>query len=225
MAFELSNVVPWGRSFEEYVAMFALTRDDLGQEILGCADGPASFNAVAARYGYKITSADPLYRFSEEQIRSRIEETAVSIAEQTRQNRDEFVWTYFRSVEELIVERMNAMSDFLADYAAGSEAGWYVNASLPSLPFSDGQFDIALCSHFLFLYSEQHDAQFHVESISELRRVSREVRVFPLLELGSVPSRHLEVVAKGLERWGHRTKRVRVAYEFQKNGNEMLVIV
>jgi hypothetical protein len=29
MAFELENVVPWGRSLREYVAMFALTVPDL----------------------------------------------------------------------------------------------------------------------------------------------------------------------------------------------------
>jgi hypothetical protein len=35
MAFTLDSVVPWGRSFEEYVAMFALTDGDLSCRILG----------------------------------------------------------------------------------------------------------------------------------------------------------------------------------------------
>jgi hypothetical protein len=47
MAFTLDQVVPWGRSFDEYRRMFALSDDDLGLRILGCADGPASFNGEA----------------------------------------------------------------------------------------------------------------------------------------------------------------------------------
>ncbi|MCI5142695.1 MAG: SAM-dependent methyltransferase, partial [Candidatus Electrothrix sp. ATG1] len=43
MTFQLKEIVPWGRSFQEYVAMFALSEDDLGKRILGCGDGPASF--------------------------------------------------------------------------------------------------------------------------------------------------------------------------------------
>jgi hypothetical protein len=45
--FTLERVVPWGRSFDEYRRMFVLSSDDLRLRILGCADGPASFNAEA----------------------------------------------------------------------------------------------------------------------------------------------------------------------------------
>ena len=41
--FTLEQVVPWGRSFDEYCNMFALSSDDLALRILGCGDGPASF--------------------------------------------------------------------------------------------------------------------------------------------------------------------------------------
>jgi hypothetical protein len=225
MAFELASVVPWGRSFDEYVAMFALTKEDLSKRILGCGDGPASFNAVATRRGCRVVSADPIYCFSANEIRSRIEETARSIAEQTRRNRDEFVWEHFESVEQLIESRMSAMDEFLADYPLGLEEHRYVHASLPSLPFGGASFDIALCSHFLFLYSEQHDVDFHVTAINELRRTSDEVRIFPLLELGATPSRHLAAVTAQLEHEGRSVQRIRVAYEFQVNGNEMLRVV
>jgi hypothetical protein len=39
--FTLETVVPWGRSFDEYRRMFALSDDALQGRILGCADGPA----------------------------------------------------------------------------------------------------------------------------------------------------------------------------------------
>lgn len=45
-------------------------------------------------------------------------------------------------------------------------------------------FDLAVCSHLLFLYSEHLSEDFHVESIKELCRVAGEARIFPLLELG-----------------------------------------
>lgn len=44
MSFTLSEVVPWGRSYDEYLAMFSLSPEDLWQKILGCGDGPAGFN-------------------------------------------------------------------------------------------------------------------------------------------------------------------------------------
>lgn len=51
VGFRLDKVVPWGRSFEEYVAMFNLTKEDLGRRILGCGDGPAGFNAELTKRG------------------------------------------------------------------------------------------------------------------------------------------------------------------------------
>ena len=54
MAFSLEKVVPWGRSFGEYVAMFALSDADLHLRVLGCADGPASFNAEMHMRGRRV---------------------------------------------------------------------------------------------------------------------------------------------------------------------------
>jgi hypothetical protein len=222
LSFTLENVVPWGRSFGEYLRMFALTEADRGRRVLGCGDGPASFNAVASRQGFRVVSADPIYRFTATQIASRIEATAAVVAEELRRNAAEFVWTHYESIDELLEARLEAMDEFLGDYASGLAAGRYVEAALPKLPFRDGEFDVALCSHFLFLYSEQHDVDFHVAAVEELGRVAAEVRVFPLLELGSVPSRHLGEVTATLRGRGYAVDTVRVSYEFQKGGNQML---
>lgn len=37
-----AEVVPWGRSFDEYLQMFLLSEADLNKSIVGVADGPAS---------------------------------------------------------------------------------------------------------------------------------------------------------------------------------------
>ena len=135
--FTLDQVVPWGRSFEEYRRMFALTDADLESRILGCADGPASFNTEATRRGTGVVSFDPLYRYDVSQIRERIAATCDQVLEQTRQNAGEFVWDTIASVEQLGTVRMAAMQAFLDDYEAGRQQGRYVDAELPTLPFPD----------------------------------------------------------------------------------------
>src|SRR3984957_7315589 len=225
MAFQLTDVVPWGRTFAEYAAMFALDDLDRSRSILGCSDGPAAFNAEALQRNIKVVSADPLYQFSVPQIRKRIADTAPMVAAQIRDNAQDFVWNHFTSVTELVAARMKAMQVFLADYELGLQQGRYVPAELPDLPFFDGTFDLALCSHFLFLYSEHRDAQFHIQALRELCRVAQEVRIFPLLELSGAPSRHLPEVIKALEEGGYTVQIAPVSYEFQKGGNQMLRLV
>src|SRR5688572_15877248 len=114
--FTLASVVPWGRSYDEYVRMFALTDGDLQSRILGCGDGPASFNAELTRRGGRVVSADPLYRFSRDEIRRRIDETAPIMVEQMTANRDQFIWTRFASVPDVTKTRLESMNVFLDDY-------------------------------------------------------------------------------------------------------------
>jgi SAM-dependent methyltransferase len=225
MAFCLDKVVPWGRSFPEYVNMFALSEGDCQKRILGVGDGPASFNAVLSNRGGNVVSVDPLYRFSAQEIRQRIGETFDTVMEQTRQNAAEFIWREIHSVKELGRLRMSAMEEFLADFSRGRQQGRYCEASLPQLPFAAGEFDLALCSHFLFLYSELLSLEFHLKSLKELCRVAPEARIFPILELGSRPSRHLDPVIKHLENEGFHVEIESVPYEFQKGGNRMLKVV
>lgn len=168
--------------------MFALTDDDLRLRTVGCGDGPASFNAEATRRGWNVVSCDPIYRFDAGQLRDRIAATYDEVLEQARRNADEFVWTTIESVDELGRVRMAAMNEFLDDYPAGRVEGRYIDAGLPNLPFADSSFNLALSSHFLFLYSTQLGEAFHRAAIKEMCRVAIEVRIFPLLALGGVRS-------------------------------------
>ena len=68
MGLKLENVIPWGRSLEEYVRMFNLTPEDLKLAILDCAGGPASFNAEMTGQGYNVISCDPVYHFTADEI-------------------------------------------------------------------------------------------------------------------------------------------------------------
>ena len=118
--------------------------------------------------------------------------------------------------------RLHAMNMFLEDYPQGRADGRYADAALPSLPFADGAFDLALCSHLLFLYSAQLDEAFHREAVAELCRVAGEVRVFPLLALGGARSPHLQPVCSACRAAGHEVSIERVPYEFQRGADEML---
>ncbi|MBM3818842.1 MAG: SAM-dependent methyltransferase [Acidimicrobiia bacterium] len=205
--------------------MFALTDADLQGRILGCADGPASFNAEATRRGATVVSFDPLYRFAADQIRDRINVACDSVLEQARQHQEQFVWDFIPSVEALGQIRMAAMNAFLADYPRGSRDGRYVDAELPALPFADRAFDLALCSHFLFLYSEQLGETFHEAAIAELCRVAGEVRIFPLQALDWARSPYVESAVERLRRAGLEVSIERVPYEFVRGANEMMRVL
>jgi hypothetical protein len=222
----INSAYPWGRSFDEYRRMFRLSDADLGRRILGCADGPAAFNAGVRRRGGRVVSCDPLYRFAREEIRARIDAVQPELVAVAERERERFVWDQIRSPAELGRVRMAAMGEFLADYRSGHGPTRYVAGSLPRLPFAARSFDLALCSHFLFLYSDELPLDFHLRSLLELCRVAAaEVRVFPLVDLQGRPSRHAGPASAELARHGLRVSVERVPYEFQRGGNEMMRIV
>jgi hypothetical protein len=205
--------------------MFDLTPADLACAILGCGDGPASFNAEISAQGGRVISVDPLYAFSPAEIRSRVDATYSTIIGQVKQTPHLYVWREFGDADGLGRVRLAAMERFLADYATGQAQGRYVEGSLPRLDFVDGQFDLALCSHLLFLYSDQLGLDFHMAAVKELLRVAREVRIFPLLALGCVPSPHLEPVMAQAAAHGVQADVRPVLYEFMAGGNQMLRLV
>lgn len=224
MAFQLSDVIPWGRSFEDYLEMFALTPEDLELSILDCAGGPASFNAEMKRRGYRVISCDPVYQFSAAEINQRIQKTYSTVIEQLHQNKENYVWQNIKSPEHLGELRMAAMQEFLEDFPLGKAEERYVTAELPKLPFNSQQFDLALSSHLLFSYSQHLSEDFHVESALELCRVAREVRIFPLLDLNANLSPFVTPVISNLQRQGWTVEIEPVPYEYQKGGNQMLRI-
>lgn len=221
---ELQNVVPWGRSLIEYQQMFSLSETDLQKRILGCGDGPSSFNAEVTELGGHVISIDPIYQFSGEQIHSRIEHVYPQIMDQVSKNRGDYAWNAISNPEELGRVRMNAMKTFLNDYKNHQASSRYINGSLPMLPFVDAEFNLALCSHYLFLYSGHVSQEQHILSVKELCRVAKEVRIYPLLSIeNNVESPHIEPVVNALEVACINVTLEPVDYEFQKGATKMLV--
>lgn len=225
MELRLEEVVPWGRSAAEYAAMFALTPQDLAVRLLDCGGGPSSFTAEMSAQGRRVTACDPLYAFSAEQIRQRIAATSTRMTALTEASKDRFRWDTYGSPSQLAQLRLNTMRRFLDDYPAGRAQGRYVVGALPTLPFAAESFDLALCSHLLFTYSEHLPAAFHIASLLDLVRVAREVRVFPLVTAFTAEtSPHLAPVLEHLQTHGCAVEMRPVEYEFQLGGNQMLCI-
>lgn len=222
---ELKQIVPWGRDFLEYSDMFSLSSLGPNDSVLGCGDGPASFNAESTAKGIRVTSADPVYGFSKADIAKRIGEVRDEVMPQVRAKIDDYVWRSVQSPDELERRRMQAMQLFLNDFESGLKEQRYIAASLPTLPFPDKSFDYGLCSHLLFLYSPQMDELQHIDSVLELCRVAKDVRIYPLISIdNNERSKHLPAVFSALTHAGYTYQEVPVSYEFVRGAKTMLRI-
>ena len=106
----------------------------------------------------------------------------------------------------------------------GIAEGRYRPDESPQFAFEGGAFDLALCSHFLFLYSDQLSTALHLAAIEEMCRVVEEARVFPLLVAYGAPSPQVEPVIRVLRDLGYAAEVRRVPYEFLRGGAEMLSV-
>ncbi len=223
MTFELKNVAPWGRNLEEYSNMFNLHADDFNKRIISFGDGPASFNFEMRKSGKSVISLDPIYQFSETELKQRISETKDIVIQQVEENMDNFIWTSITSINELEEVRMDAMSNFMSDYNTGKEQKRYIYHELPDkTEFREESFGLGLSSHFLILYSNL-GLDFHLKSISEMLRICKEVRIFPLVNLNSETSEVLDGIINYYNP-DYLIEIVKVNYEFQKGGDKMLKI-
>jgi hypothetical protein len=221
---QLEKVVPFGRSLDEYQRMFNLSPASLNQSILGAGDGPASFNAEMAALGKSVVSVDPLYVFRAEEIEKQFYSVVDNIIAQIQMTPGDWVWSYHQSPEHLKENRIKTLKTFIRDYEQGKAAGRYLVGELPRFDFQEDQFELALCSHFLFLYSDHFTYEFHRASILEMLRVAPEVRLFPLLTLDLKKSPYVEPLIAEFQSAGYSVSVEKVGYELQRGGNEMLRI-
>lgn len=212
-----------GRTAGEYALQFDLSAGDLaGRAVLDCPGGPSAFTATAAHLAARSIAVDPVYGPAPEVLEGTCRETLAETGEQLREKRDLFVWDRFGDVETRLRHLRAAVEGFLADYATAP--GRYVGGALPALPFPDGTFDLVLSGHFLFLYDDRFDLEFHVAALRELVRVGGEVRVYPLASLDRTRSAFVDPVVGRLRDEGYAVAEAQVPYEFQPGATEMLVV-
>ncbi len=204
--------------------MFALTEDDLSKHILGAADGPASFNTELTNCNGSVVSLDPIYGLAPKDIKQRFDQVLPNILKQVDATPKDWVWDYHSSPAQLRERRIEVTNRFIKDFTKAKGSSRYVEGTLPNLPFPDHSFEIALCSHFLFLYADRFPLEFHVRSICEMLRVAPEIRIFPLIQLDLKRPIFLKTLIAKLEDKNFIVSIEKVKYELQRGGNEMLRI-
>ncbi len=221
---DLARIVFIGRTFEEYMEMFSLTEEELlGKKILDCPAGACSFTAVGNKLGLDITGCDIAYDHPSEDLKNKGLQDIEHAMEHMEKAKSNYKWDYFTNVSGLRKHRLRALQDCTNDMKEFRER--YIPVTLPSLPFKNEEFDILLSAHFLFTYADRLDYQFHIETVTELLRVTKEeVRIFPLVDLEGKRYEHLDQLTIFLAEKGYKVEEVNVSYEFQKNANSILII-
>ena len=221
---KLEQIAFLGRTYREYLDMFALDEDALkGENILDCPAGPSSFAAEAHAKGLKVTASDPCYSLTTEAIAKKIQDDRARVFDALDAVSDNYRWNYYESKDEIISLRKEASELFLEDFEPGLEDERYVDAALSQLPFADNEFTMALSGHFLFLYEQWISIDIHLQYIRELLRVSsREVRIYPLVTLDATAYDYLGYIITTLEDEGVKAEIDPVRLEFLKGSGKML---
>ena len=222
--FKLDDIVLIGRTFAEYHSLFALDNTNADDVILDAAAGVSSFCAEANAAGFHVTASDQIYRFAAETIAAQCANDLDTVLDKLPDVADMYVWETIPDLPRLKTERQRAYTIFINDFRRHGH-NRYVPTTYPRSAFKDNQFTLTLVSHFLFLYDEHLNYDFHKATIQELLRItSREIRLFPLVNLRYQQSRFVTQIINDPDFASHTFEIVRVDYEFLKGGNEMLVI-
>lgn len=221
----IRDVALLGRTLDEYRRIFSLSEAELaGETILDVASGVSSFCAEANELGGRVTASDRIYALSAAEIEAKCLRDLGLVMSQMPKVADMYVWDYFPDVAALARHRERAARLFLQDFAARGTSR-YVPIEYPETGFADGQFTLALVSHFLFLYEDRLSYEFHRRTVLELLRIaSKEIRVFPLVNLKGERSALLESLLRDRGFSGCRMTVERVSYEFLRGADEMLRI-
>lgn len=221
---DLKDIVLIGRTFNEYYKMFNIGSINKNEKILDVASGVSSFCAEARALGYDVTASDRIYCFSAEEIEEKCAKDLETTMEKMEEVKNLYKWEFFKDIEHLKRQRGKAYKGFIEDFKQNSTVG-YVNTEYPKNNFKDKQFNIALVSHFLFMYDEYLDYEFHKQVVKELTRItSKEIRIFPMVNLRGEKSLFVHKLAEDGDFSKYKFEIVKVDYEFVKGGNEMLVI-
>ncbi len=208
-----------GRTYAEYLKISGLDEKTLVKgPVLDCPAGASSFAAEATELGFDVTACDILYDLTGEELIRKGNADIRHVFDEFDKASSLYTWKYYRNKEEVMALRTKALEKF----ARGREEGRYVYGALPHLPFPDKRFSLVLSGHFLFLYGDRLDLEFHKKCLMELARVGGEVRIFPLLGLDSKPYPLMNETLSLLSALGMEAETVDVDFEFQSGATQML---
>lgn len=220
---DLSRIVFIGRTWEEYLLVFNLSKEDLlGRKVLDCPSGACSFTANANKNGINALATDIAYCHDVDDLEKKGFQDIEHTMQSMEKSAGSYVWNFFSGVEELKRTRTRALIECVSDMREFGVSR-YLPAVLPQLPFADKQFDLTLSAHFLFTYADRLDYDFHVQTMNELFRVTaEEVRIFPTVDTEGKRYEYMDRLIEWIGGQGWTAEEIQVPYEFQKNANTML---
>jgi SAM-dependent methyltransferase len=201
--------------------MFGLTPGDLAGSVLDCGAGGSSL-AADTRGG--VVAVDPAYVLGRRALASRVRASLRDGDRIIDAHADRFDWGWYGGPARRAEMRRAAAERFLADLRERPHR--YLAGALPHLPLASGRFDLVLCSHLLFTWSDRLDEDWHRRALDELVRVARrQIRIFPLVvQATAEPVAFLDGLRAELHAAGHRCAIRQVPYVFQRGADQMLVI-
>lgn len=219
----IGELVTTPRPLADYRDMFLLTDDDLtAGPILDCPGGTSPFGAQIRSRGGTVVSVDPLYDVPRAELVERAAADLKNLMAWAAANPDNFDWSYLGSPAVMDRYWQTAAELFFTDFEPDGER--YVVARLPSLPFADGEFRLALSSHLLFCYAEYLSFDEHLAGILELVRVaSHEARIFPIVDTAGAPYPRFDELLAELAQRGVRTEIRPARASFVAGGEQLLV--
>jgi len=225
MPLELDNILITGRTYDEYATFFDLDEQMLiGKKVLDCPSGASSFIKTARDKEIFAQGVDILYEYDIEDIYEQGKVSIDKIYEDSSWM-DGFNFEFYRSIENHKKHRFNALESFVKDYNKDD----YSFMELPKLNFENDSFDLVLSSHLLFVYDDRFDYEFHKNAILEMLRVSKEVRLFPLVDFQNKHEKkeknfspYVYMILEDLKEY--RCEILKVDFEFQPRANFMLKI-
>ncbi|PKL92144.1 MAG: hypothetical protein CVV21_05170 [Candidatus Goldiibacteriota bacterium HGW-Goldbacteria-1] len=223
--FELKDIVAIGRSYSEYEAIFGLDKIDMRAEnVLDCGGGVSSFTHEASIKGINSISADRIYKFTHKELETKSADDLKIMFNSLSKTKHHYKWDYYKDETDLEKHRNFARDLFLKDYRE-NRGKKYITCNMPVSPFYDKEFTLALCSHFLFLYDEHLDYEFHRKAIEELVRVTKgTILIYPLINLRYRKSEFVDRIMKDVIFKNAEFEIIETEFEFLEGAKEVLKV-
>ncbi len=172
--------------------------------------------------GHTVISCDDIYNKSPTEMSDYLHQQFAAMLQQMQEHRDQFVWQNVSSFDELVKRRRAGIERFLDDYALGKKEQRYQAEPITAMPFKHFEFDLAVCSHHLYSFHDDQDADFHIKATLEMCRIAKEVRIFPLIDSAGDISPLVGPVMLALQQNNFGVEIREVPYRLQKHGNAMM---
>lgn len=216
------DIIPaWIHGLEEYQQIFDLTDADWQKSILDFPGSISCFNAEAHGQAPRIVSADAIYNKSPEEMQAYAEVRFQREKSRLEERGDDILQRGSEGVESVVAMWSGNKDKFLADYPNGKSENRYQHVVMPELPYERHQFDLALCSDYVFNRSAQNNCE-PSDVIRELCRVAAEARIFPLFDEKGEIAASLGPVMLELQQNHYGIEIREVKFQNLKGGNAML---